>query len=116
MAQCTGGGRIFNFGAAYPTLQHIRFHGNGEKAFKPKLFRGTLAIAMELAYGSTADGDRRTAGQSERDDQEQNKDRTRSHGDSLEKTKKEQAQSHWGIVQLSRSLSEITMVILTIMR
>jgi hypothetical protein len=48
----------------------------------------------ELASGSTADDDRRTAGQSERDDQEQNKYSTRSHGDSLEKTEKEQVQTH----------------------
>lgn len=94
----------------------ICFNRNCVDAFRRKLFRGTLAMRWELANGSTADDDHRTAGQSERGDQEQNKYRTRSHGDSLEKTEKEQTQFHWNIVQLSRSLSEITMVILTIMR
>lgn len=43
----------------------------------------------KLAY-STACEDRRTAGQSEGDDQEYDKNYTGAHGDPLEKTEKEQ--------------------------
>lgn len=69
-------------------------------------------MAWQLAQGSTADNDRRTAGQSEPDDQEYNKYGAHSDCDSLEEAEKEQIQSHGEIVQLSRRLGEITMVTL----
>lgn len=64
---------------------------------------------------STTGDDRRTPAQSEPNDQEQSKYRARSYGDSLEKPKKKNTQSHCNIVRRFGSLGEITMVILTIL-
>lgn len=69
-------------------------------------------MAWRLGQGATAGDDRRTAGQSEPDDQEYNQYCTHSNCDSLKKAEKEQIQSHGEIVQLSGRLSEITMVTL----
>jgi len=51
-------------------------------------------MRWQLAYCSTTDDDRRTPGHPEPDDQEQNKYRARSNCNSLEKTEKEETQSH----------------------
>ena len=71
---------------------------------------------VKLAHGATVGDDGRTAGQSERDDQEQNQYRARSYSDALEKTEEGKTRAHGNIVRLPRRRGEITMVMLTIIR
>jgi hypothetical protein len=84
-------------------LMGRRIESNGER--RPE---------VKLANVATVGDDRRTAGQSERDDQEQHQYRSRSYSDALEKPEKGKTQTHGNIVRLPRRRSEITMVMLTV--
>ena len=66
-----------------------------EKTFRRRLFGRTVVMARaQSVFCSTTDGDHRTAGQSEPNDEEQGKHRTRSNADSLDKTEEKKTHIH----------------------
>lgn len=75
-----------------------------------------MAARRRCLADPTTDDDHRTPRHPEPADQEQAEHRAGSDCNSLEKTKKEDTQSHGNIVWSPGSSGEITMVILTVVR